>query len=364
MFSNSSKQIYIDLIKQDFKPFKLNIEDNLTDDTLQISLIKNIDNTIYVVNLLNTFEYDPSYCIKISNYNNNSFVRFQDNVNVIYINVFLCKNHLQNKNFIDSLDKNKIHDFSNIYWSLSFENDTPNMYFNKEQPNKIIGIEKILTSTNKNRSITKDNSLKNITKKAFQDSPLIEKNSVFNFYNLIIIINTIIFFYIFLNSGINTETLLKNGAFYHHNIIQQKEYYRIFTCMFLHANFTHLFSNMATLYIFGRGLERTTSHSFFLLVYFISGIVANIIMLFIPSNSIMVGASGCIFGVLGATMILSYIFKKSICNISFHSILTIVLINLFFSVSDPQISFSVHFIGFIVGIILGFIYTKIFKSNF
>lgn len=364
MFANISKQIYTKLVKQDFKPFRVNINENINDKTIYISLIKNVDTTIYILNLLNVFEYKPEYCLDITSNNSLDFKKRYEQFDIITVNVFISNDNFKTKSYIDNIKEDKILDFKNIYWGLYFEDDKAKLYFNKKQPNKIIGIEKVLLSSTKDYSEEQYKSLKNITKDAFDSAPLIEKNKVFNFYNLIIIINTIIFFYMFLTVGVNTKTLYNSGAFSYYDIVNNKEYYRIFTAMFLHANFAHVFSNMATLYIFGRGLERTTSHSFFLIVYFLSGIIANVLMLLIPSNTIMVGASGCIFGVLGATLMLTFLFNKSISNLSFYSIFAIAVINLFFSLSSPEISFSVHFIGFIVGLVLGCIYFKVFNNRY
>lgn len=74
----------------------------------------------------------------------------------------------------------------------------------------------------------------------------------------------------------------------------------LFTAMFLHANPAHLIGNVIFLLIFGTSLEEQVSVRKWLIVYFSSGIVGNITFLFLGGDAIGVGASGAIYGLLGA----------------------------------------------------------------
>lgn len=70
------------------------------------------------------------------------------------------------------------------------------------------------------------------------------------------------------------------------------------TYMFLHANITHIFFNMLSLYFFGPRLEDYLGGCRFLVLYFISGITGAILSLFFSPFSAVIGASGAVFGVL------------------------------------------------------------------
>jgi membrane associated rhomboid family serine protease len=74
----------------------------------------------------------------------------------------------------------------------------------------------------------------------------------------------------------------------------------LFTSMFLHANPFHLFGNVIFLLIFGTSLEEQVSLRKWLFTYFTSGFVGNIAFLFLGGNAAGVGASGAIWGLLGA----------------------------------------------------------------
>jgi membrane associated rhomboid family serine protease len=82
-------------------------------------------------------------------------------------------------------------------------------------------------------------------------------------------------------------------------VLNSGEIYRIFTYMFLHGSFWHLFFNMWALYVFGLVLEeRVGTHKFYL-IYFISGIFgAGLWILFNQNNFDCIGASGAVFGIM------------------------------------------------------------------
>jgi membrane associated rhomboid family serine protease len=82
----------------------------------------------------------------------------------------------------------------------------------------------------------------------------------------------------------------------------QGEYWRFVSSMFLHGGIVHLLYNLLALFMFGFPLEKVIGSKRFLFVYFSSGIIANIISVnFYPSS---LGASGAIYGVMGALTIL------------------------------------------------------------
>jgi membrane associated rhomboid family serine protease len=74
----------------------------------------------------------------------------------------------------------------------------------------------------------------------------------------------------------------------------------LFTSMFLHANPFHLFGNVVFLLIFGTSLEEQVSVRRWLITYLSSGFVGNLAFLFLGGNAVGVGASGAVWGLLGA----------------------------------------------------------------
>ena len=82
------------------------------------------------------------------------------------------------------------------------------------------------------------------------------------------------------------------------------EVWRWFTSLFLHVSASHLFFNMLGLYFFGKALEDNMSPGWFTAVYFVSGFIGTFAYMF-TSTIPVVGASGCVFGVMGAAMFMN-----------------------------------------------------------
>jgi len=95
-----------------------------------------------------------------------------------------------------------------------------------------------------------------------------------------------------------------------YDIIHGEKLYTLFTSMFLHAGFFHLFGNMLFLYVFGDNIEDIFGHITYLASYIVCGLAASFAYIYImgpesfgPSDMVL-GASGAISGVLGAYLVL------------------------------------------------------------
>jgi membrane associated rhomboid family serine protease len=105
-------------------------------------------------------------------------------------------------------------------------------------------------------------------------------------------------------SGIGGSTLLTEGAL-SRAAIADGEYWRLITAGFLHAGFFHLLFNMFSLYILGSLLEPAIGRVRFALIYFVSLLAGSFGALLVESNpsALTVGASGAIFGLMSAAVI-------------------------------------------------------------
>ena len=92
------------------------------------------------------------------------------------------------------------------------------------------------------------------------------------------------------------------------DITDSHEYYRFFTCMFMHGSLEHLLSNMLFLAVLGDMLERAVGHGRFIVIYMVSGLLggcASVLYALISGNMYSsVGASGAISGLIGALLVL------------------------------------------------------------
>jgi rhomboid protease GluP len=138
-------------------------------------------------------------------------------------------------------------------------------------------------------------------------------------------------------------------------IFRDFELWRLVTAMFIHGDLIHLFSNMFGLFLFGVFVESSFSRINLLIIYFISGIIGNIFSLFLlPLYVISFGASGAVFGLIGASMII--IVKERYTPLIYISLVYV----LYFLISSfaPGINYFAHIFGLIGGLLLGFLFQK------
>jgi len=133
--------------------------------------------------------------------------------------------------------------------------------------------------------------------------------------------------------------------------------WRFVTAIFLHGSPAHLVSNLFALIIFGLILEKLIGSNRFLIVFFISGILANIVALNFYSNSL--GASGSIMGIIGALAIirpLMAIWAFGMIVPMFIAAIIWIFIDLIGIFIPSNIGHIAHLSGIAFGMILGIIF--------
>jgi membrane associated rhomboid family serine protease len=127
--------------------------------------------------------------------------------------------------------------------------------------------------------------------------------------------------------------------------LAEGEWWRLLTAAFLHANIIHLGMNMLGLWWFGSPLEATLGRARFLLVYLVSGLAGSAGALIATPNAITVGASGALFGMLGAALVL----ERGGIPVFGGGALGVIVLNLAFTFLIPGISIGGHIGGLIGG---------------
>lgn len=153
--------------------------------------------------------------------------------------------------------------------------------------------------------------------------------------------------------------MLGHGAMYEPYIIEGHEYYRIFTCLFLHFGITHLLNNMVMLGALGWNLELEIGKIRFLVIYFGSGIAGNIVSLFydmsIAQPSVSAGASGAIFGLMGALVYVVIANRGRLGRLSGRGMLIMVALSLYFGLTSSGVDNLAHIGGLAAGFLLAVI---------
>lgn len=175
---------------------------------------------------------------------------------------------------------------------------------------------------------------------------------------LLAAINVIVFF-ILTSQGMTEDGLflLEHGAMYVPRIMEDEEYYRLFSSMFLHFGFEHLMNNMVTLVLLGWNLEIEIGKFKFLVIYILSGLGGNFLSawyeLWTADYSISAGASGAIFGVIGALLYVAMRNRGRIGDISGRGIVFMIILSLYYGFTSSGVDNLAHIGGLITGFVLG-----------
>ena len=146
-------------------------------------------------------------------------------------------------------------------------------------------------------------------------------------------------------------------------VLVQKEYWRFLTSVFLHAGLYHLGSNLIAQVLLGNAVERNLGHIKYLFLYIVSGVGGNIISVLYDRaqgvNTYSVGASGAVFGVMGALIVLIIKGRKKLRTGS--SMLVRAGFAVFYAVyagfRTPYTDNAAHLGGLAFGIALGVLLT-------
>lgn len=172
----------------------------------------------------------------------------------------------------------------------------------------------------------------------------------------LIVVNVAVF--IFLSFGGMTEDayyMLQNGAMYL-PLLQQGEYYRLLTSIFLHFGFSHLVNNMLMLGVMGWQLELVIGKIKFLIIYFAAGLGGNMLSALVEIRTgdyaVSAGASGAIFGIIGALLYIAVRNHGQIGNVSGQGILVMIALTLYYGFTSSGVDNFAHIGGLAVGFVL------------
>ncbi|MBA3962148.1 MAG: rhomboid family intramembrane serine protease [Chthoniobacterales bacterium] len=162
-----------------------------------------------------------------------------------------------------------------------------------------------------------------------------------------------------LGGATNEPTLHRLGALEPAVVLQGHEYWRLVSALFLHYGFLHLFVNLYALYLLGPALERVIGSIPFAAGYLISGLgssggVVLLRALGLTREDQLVGASGCVMGVIGISAGLLLRHRQTpLAGRRLREILGIVAFQTIFDLLTPQVSLVAHLSGFFTGVLVG-----------
>lgn len=189
-----------------------------------------------------------------------------------------------------------------------------------------------------------------------------------NVLNLLIIgSNFLLFVLVTVTGGSeDMENMIRWGAAYT-PLIRQGEYYRLFTSMFLHFGFEHLFHNMLLLLFVGDYLEKNVGKILYLMIYLLGGMAGGVCSFAYEaakgSSVVSAGASGAIFAVLGAMVVLLILNKGHLEDLTMGRVCLMIILTLMVGLRSETVDNYAHIGGFLGGVAVMFLLAPVYISQ-
>ena len=361
-FSKYSKNLFTKLVAEGYEPIRGLGGNMITDETPILGLVNFSGSMWYAVMIINESAmpyavYEGEVKQKLDEY----FEGLLDDYgkkNIVVLNVLVKSAGAEYYEFLDRDNFEFDRAVMNVYWEITLNDGS--LKVAKNNPDKIgnlktLVIDSVTLSDYESQPFFINSAYEEATAKR----PQLEEKGGQTPY--------LTYFLIIINLMIGAVTLLgDDGVFWiamaygelFPLFVVQGEYYRLFSYMFLHANFMHLFNNCFSLYIFGSRVERFYGLPKTLVIYLASGILAGVVsVIFVPFPTI--GASGAVFGLLGAMLALALKSKANIVGLNYPAIIILAGLSLGLGFMRPEINNHAHAGGFIAGFVLGMIFLKI-----
>ena len=165
---------------------------------------------------------------------------------------------------------------------------------------------------------------------------------------------------------LNPNVLYKYGALVNFDSMGKNpiELYRLITSIFLHGGLLHLLCNMYSLYVLGPQLESFFGKIKYTIIFIGSGVIGNLLsMAFLQETYVSVGASGAIFGLLGALLYFGYHYRVYLSGVIKSQIIPLIILNLAIGFFATSINNLAHIGGLIGGVLVSMAVGVRYKSN-
>lgn len=184
----------------------------------------------------------------------------------------------------------------------------------------------------------------------------IEKFSPVN--SLIIIINVIVFIILSLMGNTHSAQFMFNhGASHWAAVFYNHEYYRLLTCTFIHFGFSHLFNNMLVLGFIGDNLERALGKIKYIITYLVCAVGSSFLSCvwawITGSPAVSGGASGAIFGVVGAMLVILIRNRGHLEDLSSRQVGLFAIFTIYHGITSAGVDNVAHVAGFALGALMG-----------
>ena len=175
-----------------------------------------------------------------------------------------------------------------------------------------------------------------------------------------VLINVIVFIILDI-MGDTTDGIFmfEHGAMYPYAVLLDGAWYRLITSAFLHFGISHLVNNMIMLICLGSYLERAIGKIKYIIFYFVCAVGSSLIsmghMLYTQDIAVSAGASGVIFGVIGALLYLVIRNKGRFEDLTMPRFLLMLGLSLYYGITSVDVDNAAHLGGLCVGFVMGIV---------
>ena len=174
---------------------------------------------------------------------------------------------------------------------------------------------------------------------------------------ILVAINIIVFIVLeFMGDTRSGGFMLLHGAMNPYLILSNGEWYRLFTCMFLHFGIEHLANNMLLLFLLGQIFERAVGVTRYIGIYIGAGLAGSFLSFFymclMGQNDIVAGASGAIFGIIGGMIVVIIVNRGKYSGISTKRMIFMAVLTLYFGFASAGTDNAGHVGGLVSGLLL------------
>lgn len=156
----------------------------------------------------------------------------------------------------------------------------------------------------------------------------------------------------------NSDFMIQMGAVWP-PYVKEGEYWRLLTATFMHFGFEHILNNMLVLACAGPILEQGLGHIRYLFLYLFAGVGGSTLsylqMLQNGENSVSAGASGAIFGIIGALLWIVIVHKGRYETLTGRGLLFMIVISLYYGMTSGDVDNWAHIGGLLMGFVLAVI---------
>ena len=176
---------------------------------------------------------------------------------------------------------------------------------------------------------------------------------------LLIALNVLFFLYLEITgSSEDAYFMYTKGAMYAPAVLEDGEYYRLLTAMFMHFGIRHIMNNMLVLFVIGDNLERALGHVKYLIFYLLCGIGSNWVSMMAHSTDTMTvsaGASGAIFGVVGGLLYVVTANRGQLEDLNTRQLVIMIFFSLYLGYTSTGVDNIAHLSGLVIGFVLAII---------